>query len=133
MAQLRFDHLIGVPFVDGGRDPATGLDCWGMLMAACLVFGRVVEDFKISCFSSAAIYLNAVNEISEKKAWHPVGQAAPGAVITLALDDHYPGLIQHFGVMIDNHRFIHTLLKTGGIVTPVTHPFFKGKIIGYYQ
>ena len=27
---IRLDDLIGLPFIDGGRDPAVGFDCWGL-------------------------------------------------------------------------------------------------------
>jgi len=29
------DTLVGVPWRSGGRDPAAGLDCWGVVMACC--------------------------------------------------------------------------------------------------
>ena len=27
---MKYDDLIGAPFIDGGRDKETGLDCWGL-------------------------------------------------------------------------------------------------------
>ena len=29
---LKYDDLIGIPYVDYGRDPHKGLDCWGLAM-----------------------------------------------------------------------------------------------------
>ena len=131
MARCEFRQLIGIPFVDGGRDPATGLDCWGLMMAAFRVFGLEIPDYKISCFKTPDIYMAAVHESGLR--WDPVTAPQLGDVVTMALDPDYPGMIQHFGMMIDRERFIHTLQKTGSIVTPVHHPFFKGKITGYLR
>ena len=126
-----FRSLIGTPFVDGGRDPATGLDCWGLFMAAARIFGHEVRDFKISCFKTPQIYMAAINEAQSR--WTPVALPMAGDAVTMALDPDFPGFIQHFGVMVDAGRFLHTLQKTGAILTPTNHPFFKGKITGYLR
>ena len=40
--------LVGVPFRAQGRDPARGLDCVGLALAACLLPGRLVRcDYRL--------------------------------------------------------------------------------------
>lgn len=132
MAPSGFSDLIGVPFVDGGRDPATGLDCWGLFMAVMGRFGREVKDFRISCFQSVPVYMAAVDEIQAR--WVPVTVPSAGDAVTMAIDDdNFPGMIQHFGVMLDDVWFAHCLEKTGSIKTKIDHPFFKNKIKGFFR
>ena len=129
--QYEFKKLINIPFVDGGRDPATGLDCWGLMMAGYKMIGREVKDFKIGCFQTVEIYMAAVQEATIN--WLPVKQPQFGDAVTLSMDDKYPGLIQHFGMMVSPYQFLHTLQKTGSIITETVHPFFRYKITGYLR
>jgi cell wall-associated NlpC family hydrolase len=126
-----FSHLVGIPFLDGGRDPASGLDCWGLFMAANKVFGIDVPDFHLGCQNTVQIYLASIGDI--RSCWSPVTTPHVGDAVVMALDPDYPECIQHFGVMIETRRFLHTLEKTGAIVSGIDHPFFKNRIKGYYR
>ena len=42
-----YEDLIGVPFVDGGRD-TNGMDCWGLVRECFKRQGIVVKDYGIS-------------------------------------------------------------------------------------
>ena len=45
----RAEELVGVPFVDGGRDPGKGLDCWGLVREAYKrITNREMADFDIA-------------------------------------------------------------------------------------
>ena len=46
---------IGVPFLDGGRDPSVGLDCWGLFLLVEKEFGISVPDFTIPCDDAESI------------------------------------------------------------------------------
>lgn len=39
-----FDDLVGIPFVEGGRDPAVGLDCLGIVLEGLRRLGIESED-----------------------------------------------------------------------------------------
>lgn len=39
-----FDDLVGIPFVEGGRDPAVGLDCLGIVLEGLRRLGIEAED-----------------------------------------------------------------------------------------
>ena len=53
--EFAYDDLIGVPFVDGGRDPKSGLDCWGLVKEAFRRQGCEVPDYHISAIEAADI------------------------------------------------------------------------------
>ena len=42
-----YEDLIGVPFMDGGRDK-NGMDCWGLVREYFKRQGIVVKDYGIS-------------------------------------------------------------------------------------
>lgn len=125
------DELLRSRFVDGGRDPATGLDCYGLLMAAAKVIdGRCLPDFKVSCFASAVIsgkYREALKQAVKSEV------PERGDVVALAIDPACPDTVQHFGIMWDSRRFLHTLYKTGPLLTKINDPYWGNKIKGTYK
>ena len=60
---IRYRDLLFTPFTDGGRDPATGLDCFGLFQEIQRRLGRAVQDFTVSCFDSPLIEATAALEI----------------------------------------------------------------------
>ena len=124
--------LVGLPFVDEGRDPGRGLDCWGLVMEVQRQLGREIPDYGVGAHETAAVAACATSA-AEAEGWTRVATPSPGDVICLAIDKDLPGLTNHFGVVVDGGRFIHALGKLGVCVTPLDHPFFKTRITGYYK
>lgn len=129
--ELDVSDLIGVPFVPGGRDIASGLDCWGLFMVVMGRIGHEVPDYRVTCFDSSVVGEAAREALRSR--WSPALQAEEGVGITLALDPGLPGVAQHFGVAINKYRFIHTLESTGCIVSDFDHRFWRSKIVGMYR
>lgn len=66
MPELKdFRDLIGVPFMWGGRDPAVGLDCWGLFMEVQRRFGFAVPDVDIYCADVLTIHRTAQRQIRD--------------------------------------------------------------------
>lgn len=126
---IEVQDLLGVPFVDGGRDKQ-GMDCWGLFIEVMKRFGYEVPDYKVSCFDAEGIGGTYQAEIGS---WQEVGSAAPGLAVAMAIHEKAPDMVQHFGVVLEPKRFIHTLEKTGVIITKISDPFFNRKIKGFYR
>ncbi|WP_027367597.1 NlpC/P60 family protein [Desulfocurvibacter africanus] len=122
--------LAGIPFVDGGRDPAQGLDCWGLFRLAMQRFGHEVPDYALSAFATQLIGETAARELAAK--WRRVERPEPGCAVCMALDPAAPGSVQHFGVYVGQGLFIHCLEKTGSILSHIGDKFWAGRIKGYY-
>lgn len=129
--QLDVSDLIGTPFVDGGRDPKVGLDCWGLFAEVMRRAGILVPDYKISCFDSSQIGRAARHALATQ--WERTDKPEPGAGVVLEIDPEKKNCIQHFGVCINKFQFIHTLEKSGCIITRLDDRYWKGKIKGFYQ
>jgi cell wall-associated NlpC family hydrolase len=126
---MTYRELIGIPFVDEGRNPATGLDCWGLVMAAMRKHGKKVPDFKISCYDPRVPGVFQLAVIDWEKAEGP----EEGAVVAMANDPERPGVVQHFGVCIGEGRFIHAMEKIKSCAPRLDHPFWKNKVRGFYK
>ena len=124
------NDLIGVPFVSRGRDPKTGLDCWGLVMEVGKRFGKNIPDFLVDAHDSKQI--GVIHAFVEKD-WTKTDHPQPGAVIGLRLDRAcLPDVTQHYGVCLDTRRFIHAMEGVGVVVTRLDHRFFRNIISGFY-
>lgn len=52
MKNIRIDDLIGVPFVEFGRDPKKGLDCYGLVIEVERRFGKKLNDVSLEKFDA---------------------------------------------------------------------------------
>jgi cell wall-associated NlpC family hydrolase len=127
---FNYSDLMFSPFVDGGRDVLTGLDCWGLLMEVSRRMGHEIPDFRVSCFASADTD-ERVREESPRLATR-VDAPEPGAVVAMAMELLLPHAVQHFGVMVDNRRFLHTLECKGPLLTKIDDGYFCKRIKGFY-
>ena len=128
---MKWTDLIGVPFVDGGREMATGLDCWGLFILARKCFGFSTPDYAISCFATDLIDRAVAQAFLEQ--WRTIEKPSPGRSLAMRIDIDNPEAVLHFGVYVGGHRFLHTLKKTGVIQTRLDDRYFGRKIIGYYR
>jgi len=129
MSSNIFD-LIGIPFVDSGRNPKTGLDCWGLVICASEILSDVkMPDFDIGAFCKKVISSKFKEERDSGK-WVKLGGPEKGCLVVLRIN---PGFDHHFGVCIDEKTFIHTMEKTMSIIEKFDHPYWKRKIHGYYR
>jgi cell wall-associated NlpC family hydrolase len=123
--------LIGVPFADRGRD-LSGMDCWGLALAAMRQFGKDVPDFDVSCFDTLSIH--AIYEGQKARwAWEKVEKPEPGDLAAMCLDPRYAGLIQHVGVYIGDGRILHTMKKRASHLVKADDPYWSRKIVSYYR
>ena len=122
--------LIGIPFVDGGRDVSKGVDCWGLFMVAMKRFGYDVPDFRVPCKATREIDGTLKSEIGR---WERIMLPVPGCGVAMSTDPGMPRMISHFGVYVGSGKFLHTLEKTGSIISRLDDPFWKKSIRGFYR
>lgn len=124
-------ELFGAKFVDGGRDPKVGLDCYGLFVRSMAVFGNNLPDKSISAYATEIASKEIGVEIEEK--WEELSQPEVGCAVVMAIDPEHPDLVQHLGVYIGDGKFIHIVEKTGVVLTSITDRFWRRKIRGYYK
>ena len=130
--QLRdFRHLIGVPFVSGGRDPATGLDCWGLFMAVQKIFGRDVPEVGLVC--SQVLEINRATRKQITQFWQKIDAPEPGCGVTMAINSAHPDIIQHYGVMLDINTLLHCLQGVGVVLDRLDLMQDALRVCGFYR
>lgn len=120
--------LLGVPFLDGGRDPAVGLDCWGLVRVAFSRAGISLPDYRISCSDAGRIS----EEIDmHRSVWTAVKRDEVLPAL-LAIRFNTIDVVNHTAVYLGGMRFLHTDSKRGVHLDRVDHPWWKRHIDGYY-
>lgn len=127
---INTSDIMSAKFVNHGRSIQTGLDCWGLVMIVMQRFNKNIPDFDISCYDSSDIH-NAKCFSESKFVFSKYPEE--GSIVAMNLDRNAPTYTQHFGVCLDNKRFIQILEKHGVLITSLNDRFFKNIIIGYYK
>lgn len=131
-ASSSFSDLVGIPFRRRGRDPKIGLDCWGLFRLAMERFDNKMPDFDVDPMSIVEISEIGAKERTSGR-WEKIEKPEPGCAVAMSLHPDMPEVIQHVGVCVDKRRFIHTLVKTGSIVSRVNDHLGGPKIRGFYR
>lgn len=124
-------QLIGIPFVSKGRDPAIGLDCWGLVR---VFYERVLH---ITLPSYADQYEAASDSVSVATAvsknlmggWLPVLEPQFGDGVLLRIDD----CESHVGVYLGDGKMLHTQAGHNSVIDRVDGLRWKNRVIGFYR
>ena len=125
--------LIGVPFLDKGRDPKRGLDCWGLVLEVQRRIGNAVPDYAVtSCYASGECDAWVRGESVGGK-WVDVDEPLPGDIVVMETNPNMPGCIDHCGVFIGGGRFIHAIQKHEVSAPKLRLASMFGKVRGFYR
>lgn len=124
---ITFTDLIGLPFVDGGRDPTVGLDCWGLSTEIFRRYGVDVPDYKISCEDASSINHKLKEQL---QFWRRCEGEIPIPALVVIRFTVY---CDHTGVYIGQGRFIHTRKGVGVNIDRVDSPAWAKRIEGFYN
>lgn len=125
---FEYADLIGVPFVNRGREVATGLDCYGLAMEVFKRQGIELPEFWISCEDASRINETVEAEKANGR-WARIGRPEAPCIIVLRFNRFE---WNHVGVYIGAGKFIHTARKTGVRIERLDHPYWRQRIEGYY-
>lgn len=97
--------LIGVPFVEFGRDARTGLDCYGLAIEVCRRAGKELRDVVLEKFDRGKV----------RRTLPSLNLRRIGAVRECAVLEFYgrrDGRL-HVGVALDGGTFVHATEAQG--------------------
>lgn len=130
MQRVDVSDLIGVPFVDGGRDPRQGLDCWGLAVEVYRRFGVSLCDYAAAAFDLAAID-DLVER--ERRNWEPVRMSEEAVPCLIVIRFNSGDLCNHTGVHLGGWRFIHTRALIGANIDRIDSPQWATRVDGFYR
>ena len=120
----RFADLVGAPHVTGGRDPETGLDCYGLVVECYRRKGVEVPHPE----SGRNLAENAVLVHHHSRfIWNEVEKQDFVAVCF-----RIRSLVCHVGFTLPGERFIHTWAGSKSVVIERLSRW-EHKIAGYYD
>ncbi len=125
------DQLIGIPYVEKGRDPAVGLDCWGLFR----VFYQRFMGIELPSYGTA--YEHAYDHVAMEAAinkdlpgaWIRVTEPQFGDGIRLRID----GKACHVAVYLGNGQMLHTQNGHDSAIDRVDSVRWKHRLEGYYR
>lgn len=115
---MNVEKYLAVPYIDGSRDIAVGLDCWGMARHVLHhEFGQpLLESFGGINRAQPVMMTSGFDEsVSDFEECEP--QA--GAVACCFFRGNDREVFHHVGVCISGHQVLHTSSKKGPHVSPV--------------
>ena len=97
--------LIGVPFVEFGRNPKTGLDCYGLAIEVCRRYGKKLNDVVLERFDRGKV----------KKTLPQLNVKKTDTIKDCCILEFY-GIQDnrlHVGIALDKKTFIHATESQG--------------------
>lgn len=119
-------ELLGIPFVDKGRDRNTGLDCYGLVKEVYKLGGLNIAEYDDILSDTLTC-----GECLTNKHWQRIEQPKEPCLVCIRLGAPR-GVVNHVGVYIGDNRFIHTRIKKGVVIDRLDSPAWRGLIEGYY-
>ena len=132
---------IGAPYREGGDDPATGWDCWG-LYRTCLArhFGASVPDYDAVRAPEAGDEARARAPAKRRalrqtralaagaKAWSKIARPCPGAAVLILTR----GRPLHVGLALGRGLFLHVDRKIATVIERLSAPEWTHRLEGFY-
>lgn len=122
------NELIGIPFVSKGRDPKTGLDCWGLCSEGLKKYGYYVPKFVVDAYD---IQLIEKHICIESKLWEEISEPEEPCVVVMRLGT--ANHVNHCALYIGDNQILNTREKTGSCLDRIDRPTIKATIRGYYR
>lgn len=129
---IDYDDLIGIPFINGGRDRNKGFDCYGLVMEVYRRCGIALPEYTADWDDEEKIN-SIVQREAGTTAWHCVKAPLPVPCLVALRMGTPPGIVNHTGVYIGHGKFIHTRAKIGVCVSRIDSPAWRGVIDGFYE
>lgn len=126
-----FDHFVGLPWLDKGRDRA-GVDCWGLL---CLVF-RELRGIELPSYAEA--YVTSADR--RALAVLIAGELDPWEEISAGVEQMFDGVlmregrfVQHVGIVVVPGMMLHVERGSASVIERYRSGMFAHRVVGFYR
>lgn len=124
-----FSELVGVPWLDRGRD-LHGCDCWGLhRIAVSLGLGQELPSYSEDYAGPADRAAIQALMDGDRSLWHRVGRGAEKAFDLVLLH----GNPWHVGTVVCPGRMLHVPEGRSSVIEPFTTGRFGRRIEGIYR
>ena len=109
-----WDDLLAVPWAEDGRDPAAGLDCFGLVVEVYRRLGVELPDPASPGF------------LSQRGGWEAISDPEPGCAVLMVHQGR-----PHVGVYLGGGEILHSTLLSGVVVSSLRAARAAGLVKGY--
>lgn len=125
------EPYLGIPYRDLGFERA-GCSCWGLV---CMVYaeqrGIVLPRHDTITSAQLARMMRAFTDEFGGSPWRPIERCdVTDFDIVLLRERNLP---VHVGIAVGNSRMLHVEQGTNSACVSLSHPFFRGRILGFYR
>lgn len=130
-----WEDLLGVPFSWGGRDPATGLDCLGLVIEVYRRLGlRGIIPDPQGAWKRVRQGQDYIGEGLKESGWRKVPNSEIEAGALVILDAHGSKNADHVGIYLGAGKLLHAATEVGVQVIPLDALLFNGyRFLGAYN
>jgi len=128
---MNCDDLLGKPFEKGG-DGKVGYDCYTLSREVCKRAGidlPIKETQILAAFENLKARSDIINNGKDED-YIRLEKPEPFCIVGFQL---CPPFLNHMGVMLDKHHFIHIMEKRSVTIEKIDHKFWKSKVEGFYR
>lgn len=132
MRMVNFNDLIGVPFVNRGRN-RFGYDCYGLVKEVYRRYGHEIPEYDLQynyddmCRVDELISGNVKNY-----PWKEISEPQVPCLIAMRFGSPV-GVVNHTAVYIGGGRFIHCRERVGVCIDRISSPAWRRTIVGFYK
>jgi cell wall-associated NlpC family hydrolase len=124
-----FSDLVGMPYVRSGRDPAIGLDCWGLCMEVYRRLGRCLPDLgQVLEWRPEQLADWVAHRVPKYARVDDPTDADCPLIAVMRLGPRFYG---HTGVLLPGGRIIHAFEGAGVVIQPRDR--IAGRTKGFYR
>ena len=122
-------ECVGAPWKEFGRDPETGIDCFGLVLHILNGIGLTLPDMPITYVKGETSKSLCDRGFSRFVDMHscvkavPTSEAIAGDVLLFCVDTKER--VNHMGVLLPKNHYIHTMRQTGCHVSPISGKFAR--------
>ena len=127
-----FDRFVGIPYADKGRDPATGVDCWGLVALVMrelrgIILPSYAEEYVTAADRAAMARLIA----GRLDAWSMIvaGQEQPFDGVLM----REGRFVRHIGIVTSPGRLLHVSKGMTSRIERYRSGSLANRVVGFYR
>ena len=128
---IKLDDLIGVPFMNHGRNHEYGLDCYGLVKEVYKRYGQDIPEYDAD-YTDMERISELIENNTQGYPWREISEPKVPCLIAIRFGSPV-GVVNHTAVYIGGGKFIHTRERVGVCIDRISNPAWRRVIVGFYE